>query len=506
MNTDKQNKVDYRWYVIRTLPRQERKLAGMLVAQQAETKNILEVYCPTHTTVNVSRNGNIEPAPLFSGIVFVLATHEAIAGFLERNYSEGTILYSRRKKGEKTSLMTIPEEQMRMFKDFNENYSDKMIILERPYSDYAFNPKTNEPNDIVKVIDGPLAGKEGYLTKFRRDRRLVFHVRGLGGNRGMAVSIPNIWNFHVVRLHNAENDRQTTGTMKEKAVDLLVGMIQGCGYGDKTLPLLYDFVSELAVKPSLVAFGNSLYAKGYVELSRKIKNLDTENAELILNLIRYEKEHPGYVKSNWGKMVIRPFLTPSSGVEFEDGQKEAQLRHAGFTEIIRRVGITEQVYYPSKEKEETVTTTYYAHIGIIEDADKKLTTLFANWDAFLGEYFMTGGKANEKLVKGTKSHVADNSDGKKNKEKLIESFRNYSPTLYNILAGEKSRVAAIENFRIGGETLNVFAIEMANKETDDVDDAKTELIKICTDICKEINTTTHLAVWRRYLRTVWLHV
>ena len=60
-------------------------------------------------------------------------------------------------------------------------------------------------------------------------------------------------------------------------------------------------------------------------------------------------------------MVIRPFLTPSSGVEFEDGQKEAQLRHAGFTEIIRRVGITEQVYYPSKEKEETVTTTYYAH-------------------------------------------------------------------------------------------------------------------------------------------------
>ena len=26
MNTDKQNKVDYRWFVIRTLARQERKL------------------------------------------------------------------------------------------------------------------------------------------------------------------------------------------------------------------------------------------------------------------------------------------------------------------------------------------------------------------------------------------------------------------------------------------------------------------------------------------------
>lgn len=55
MKTDKANNVDYRWFIIRTQPRQEKKLADLLVERQAEEKNILEVYCPTHTTVNVAR-------------------------------------------------------------------------------------------------------------------------------------------------------------------------------------------------------------------------------------------------------------------------------------------------------------------------------------------------------------------------------------------------------------------------------------------------------------------
>ena len=361
------------------------------------------------------------------------------------------------------------------------------IPLERPYTDYAFNPKTNEPNDIVKVIDGPLAGTEGYITKFRRDKRLVYHLKGLD----MAVSIPNIWSFHVVRVHNAEGDKQTLGTVKERAVDLLVGMIQGCGYGDKTLPMLYEFVDELTFKPSLVDFCKSLYKKGYVELSQRFAKLNTKDAELILNLIRYEKDNQGYVKSNWNKLVIRPFLTPTSGVEMEEGQDEVQLQHNSFTEIIRKVNITEDVYYPSKEEEGTVTTTYYAHIGIIQDDNDNTSTLFANWDYFLDEYYLTAGKANEKLV-----------SGEQQKEKLIDSFRNYSPTLYKVLTDGSSSVKPIQSLKIGNECLNVMAITA----TSNVEGAKDKLINTCTDICKEISTTTHLAVWRRYLRTVWLHI
>lgn len=491
MPKDKLNRVDFHWFVVRTQPGHENELCAVVRQNRDKVGNILEAYCPTHTTVNVQIAGRSCKLPLFDGYVFVLATQNAVADFIRDYYPRAVLMFNRKQSPEsRATLCTIPEAQMRMFKDFNENYPDTAIPLERPYTDYAFNPKTNEPNDIVKVIDGPLAGTEGYITKFRRDKRLVYHLKGLD----MAVSIPNIWNFHVVRVHNAEGDKQTLGTIKERGVDLLTGMIQGCGYGEKTLPMLYEFIDELTFKPSLVDFCKSLYKRGHVELSQRFAKLNTKDAELILNLIRYEKDNPGYVKANWKKLVIRPFLTPTSGVEMKEGQDEVQLQHTNFTEIIRRVDITEQVYYPSKEEEETITTSYYAHIGIIQDKDS--FTLFADWDYFLGEYFMTAGKANEKLVKGTKKSDC--------KEKLIESFHNYSPTLYNILTNEKSNVKAVQGFKVGEDTLNVMA--MTATSAADIDEAKDELINTCTDICKEINTTTHLAVWRRYLRTVWLHI
>lgn len=501
---DKLNNVDFRWYIVRTRPHREKATVELLEKYKAENSNILEIYAPDRTTVDVGLGKEMKKGPLFSGFVFVLATQKALSEFLGRYSMEEFIQYERKtENGKKASMSVIPEDQMRQLKDYNENYPDTAIPLERPYTDYAFNPKTNEPNDIVKVIDGPLAGTEGYITKFRRDKRLVYHLKGLD----RAVSIPNIWSFHVVRVHNAEGDRQTIGTIKERAVDLLIGLIQGCGYGEKTLPILYEFIEELTFKPSLVDFCKSLYNNGHKELSQRVAKLDTKNAELILNLIRYEKDNPGYVKANWKKLIIRPFLTPTPGVEFEDDQHETKIQHTNFTEIIRKVDITEQVYYPSKEKEETITTTYYTHVGIIQGKNNDSFTLFANWDYFLGEYFMTAGKANEKLVKGTKIQAAsniDNSEKKESNEKLIESFHNYAPTLYEVLTNEKSKVKPIQNFNIGKERLNVMAITVKSEEN--INEAKDELIKTCTDICKEINTTTHLAVWRRYLRTVWLHI
>lgn len=500
---DKLNKIDFHWFIVRTLPHQEEKLAGLLKQHLAETKNILEVYCPTHTTVSIVRNGKDVQAPLFAGFVFVLATRQALADFIKRYYPEGSVLYERKEEGKKTRVWTIPESQMRAFKDFNENYAGQYIILERPYSDYAFNPKTGEPNEIVKVIDGPLAGREGYLTRFRRDKRLVFFMKALDSNTYYTVSIPHVWNFHVVRLHNAEGDRQTIGTMKERAVDVLIGLLQGCGYGADTLPMLHNIVDTLLSKPSLVSLCSSLFRQGHERLSRRIALLSTTDAGLVLNLVRYEHDNPGYIKKNWKNPLVRPFLTPTPGIELEEEKTEATLLHAGYTEIVCKTPITEQAYFPSQQKEETLTTVYYAHIGIIEDKENGCT-LFANWDTFLGEYFQTAGKANEHLVEGIlKAPASKDNSSEAPKGKLIESFRNFAPTLYRILTDQASPVKAIQGFRLGEYTLNVMAITATPAEAGQ---AKDELIKTCLNVCQEINTTTHLAVWRRYLRTVWLHI
>ena len=498
--SDKLNSVDYQWFLVCTKPGHEPELCALIEREKGKIRNILEVYCPTHTKVYVRRGDNEQRMPVFDGYVFVLATQGALAEFLRDNDSDAYIWYNRKRTpDEKATACTIPESQMRAFRDYNENYADKVIVLERPYTDYAFNTKTDEPNEIVRVVDGPLAGCEGYICRFHKKKGLVFRVQGLMPGSWLTVTYPNVSDLHVVRLHNAEGDRLTIGTEKERAVDLLVGILQACGYGERTQPMLYELLERLAVDLSLTALCKALDKQGEKTLGSRLANLTGKEAELLINLSRYERDTPGYVKENWQKFILRSFLTPTSGIEMEEGKNEAELPHKDYTEIIRRVDITEEVYYPSRQEDGKVTTAYYAHIGMRKEKDGFV--FFTNWDDFLREYFLTAGKANEKLVSGKVQKVR-NDTALTETEKLIESFRNYALALYKVLTDVDSAVKAVPNFKVGEDTLNVFAVQSSTQEKEA---AKDQLIKTCVRICKEINTTNHLAVWRRYLRTVWLH-
>lgn len=499
MSTDKLNHVDFHWYLVRTRPGHERELCALIEREKGRVQNILEAYCPTNTTVNMRRGKNECRLPLFDGYVFVLATQSALADFLHDNYPDASLRYNHKQASEeRASLCTIPEDQMRAFRDFNENYADKVVVLERPYTDYAFNAKTNEPNEIVRVVDGPLAGHEGYVCRIHRKRGLVFHVQGFMPGSHLTVSYPNVYDLHVVRLHNAEGDRLSVDTEKARAADLVIGMLQACGYGEKTLPRFHELMDRLATNLSLVTLSKDLDKAGEKNLSHLLARITNGEAELLINLARYEQDHPGYVRQTYQKIVLRPFLTPTSGIEGEAGRNEAELQHKDFTEYICKTDITEEVYFPSRQKVETVTTTYYAHIGMMRDNGS--FTLFANWDNFLREYFLTAGKANEKLVGGTTQAVRDEHT-KSEREKLIESFRNYAPTLYKVLTDADSAVKAVPDFRVGEDTLNAMVLK-----TVEMEEGKEELLRTCVTICREINTTNHLAIWRRYLRGVWLHV
>lgn len=498
---DKLNSVDYHWFLVCTKPGHELELRALIEREKGKVRNILEVYCPTHTKVYVRRGDNEQRLPFFDGYVFVLATQGALAEFLRDNDSDAYIWYNRKRTpDEKAMACTIPESQIRAFRDYNENYADKVIVLERPYTDYAFNAKTDEPNEIVRVVDGPLAGCEGYICRFHKKKGLVFRVQGMMPGCWLTVTYPNASDLHVVRLHNAEGDRLSIGTEKGRAADLLVGILQGCGYGEHTQSLFYELMERLAADLSLEALCKHLQKQGEKVLADRLAKLTTKEAELLINLARYEHDTPGYVRENWPRIILRPFLTPTSGIEMEEDKNEVELPHQDFTEVIRKLDITEEVYYPSKQEDGKITTAYYAHIGRMED--KSGFIYFANWDDFLREYFLTAGKANEKLVSG-KVRKVRNEITLAETEKLIESFRNYAPTLYKVLTEPDSAVKAVPNFKIGEELLNVLAIQSSAQEKEA---AKDQLIKTCVRVCTEINTTNHLAVWRRYLRMVWLHI
>lgn len=514
-SSDSSGKVDFRWHIIRTQPNQEVKLRDLLVARQHEVKNILEVYCPTHTTVRVMREGRQKDAPLFAGYVFVLSTYQAVCDFVKKFYPAGIVLYDRRRENAGGPVVwTIPEAQMRFFRDFNENYADQVIVLERPYTDYAFNPKTSEPNETVKVLDGPLAGRIGYLARFNKNRRLVFNMESLDGRSHMAVAIPDIWNFHVVRLHNAQADRLSLATKKERAVDLLIGLIQGCGHTEDTFRILTETVERLAMKPSLVQLCNSFFRSGRQRLGKALAGLSAAEADQILYLVRYVKECPGYL-DNWRRSVLRPFLTPAAGTEPQAERDYAVLPHPGFTEIIIRQTFSEQTYYPDSREERTEQVTYYAHAGVRGEGGGRYT-VFANWDAFLDEYFLTARGARNRLL-GAGRRQTESGQA----ERQLESFANFAPSLYQVLTN-RLPVKALEQgltFRMdmpadGTVTMKVLAVEVENvtlqpggslMEHPRIEEAVRMLAATGIRICREISTTTHLAIWRRFLRTVWLH-
>ncbi len=476
------------WFVIHTRPNQEKKLKGILEAEQAKRENILDFYCPLNTTVRVQRGKKEELLPLFAGRLFVLTTKDTAQTLLTERYPDGYLEYDKIEK----RVMTIPELQMLFFMDFNENYPEKVLVLERPYRDYAFNAKNNEPNEAIKVIDGPFKGKTGYLVRFRGNRRLVFRMED------MAISIPDIWDYHLTRLHNSDGDRQSRHTLKARIVDFIIGMLQGCGFIDHTPQAFTWFIETLIKKSSFAALIKEIEnhhadEETYRQLEERIKNLTADEASQILSLVNYIETTHGAMDEFRDNLSLRPFLTPTSGIGKEPGTTYSIVRHKDFSEIITEVSFTEDTFYPREDTSMEKTTSYFAHVGIIQRKNRR-SVLFVNFDKILKEYFLLGGEA---------------------KVKQLNTFKNYCPLLHQVLKGE-SNVKAEKDLSIGtGEKRSVLCLYITQDavpsdkeiwEQPQVKAAISELTETVIKICQEINSSTHLAIWRKYLRSIWLHL
>lgn len=531
------------WYEIKVPPGKELQLRDELESKMGDVININGYYCPIRTThdefykqddgwylgyggrpTKKSKNrtglyARKHDIPLFSGRVFVHGTEEAIAKFLnERQLLKGSILYSAIvEDGKRRMPVTIPEEQMERLRDFNENFIDDPILLRHPFNDYAFNEKKGEPNETIKIVDGPLAGQTGYLIRIGRNRSkaMAFQMKDPTGKGYIPIGIPNILDYHIVRVHNAEIDPAVIATKKARAIDLLVGLIQGAGFkDDEVMNTLYEVVKRLLEHKTLEnvadSFGkeNRNPSDDEKALSAALKNMDIDEQRLVHNLVRYEETFPDYVKSNWRDFVFRPFLTPTSGIRpLEDGKEYAVLPHDGFEEVIIPTSISEWTYYPKERKGSTETATYYAHVGI-KDQGNGDYLVFTNWDGLLSKYFMTGGAARARLLK------EPDSESGRDAKKLMESFFKYSRPLYDVLAGQ-SVVKPIHKLELSTGTLDVLGIiihgigqdlHIDNLLSDkDVKDSISILINKCVEICQSLSSTPHLKAWRDYLNTVWLH-
>ncbi len=469
------------WYVVQTRPHQEARAEALLRDERTRRQNILEVYCPTHKSVRMEQAGRIVERPLFAGKVFVLGTEDAICGALRDRYPDGHLVYDRTRG----CVMRVPELQMLFFMDFNEHYPDEVLVLERPYTDYAFNPKADEPNEAVMVVDGPFAGKTGYLIRYRRNRRLVFQMRG------MAVSIPDVWNYRLRRLHNAAADRQSKGTARGRAIDFLRGIVQQSGYWADEAETMHTILSLLAADPSITHLQARLGQDArYARLTDTIGRLSAAGASALLTLADYCRTDGTVVESVAQSLPLRPFLTPTAWGEAQPGADDTAIAHTDrFTELVRQMRFTESTYLPDSDSAEETEVVYYAHLGILRKANGHYCVM-ADWTPLLAEYLLLGGEA---------------------KERQMNTFRTFSPLLHDVLSG-RHRVKVERDVTLVGRHGHVLCIHVSDVAPADrplsspaVAEAVSVLADTCLALCREIGSSAHLALWRRLLRGVWLH-
>lgn len=235
-------------------------------------------------------------------------------------------------------------------------------------------------------------------------------------------------------------------------------------------------------------------SQNYRALDEKLKTLTPQEASDILSLANFIKTNTDFLDTYREAAAVRPFLTPTSGITQQEDKDYAVVSHPSYCEIVRKETFSEPTFYPQEDQGQDTPVTYYAHVGIVQKTNGKYV-VFANFNGILKECFLLGGAA---------------------KEKQLETFRNYCPMFYSVIKGERE-VKIVKDLTLGDTTISALGMQMELTDTPpcgtpvpldhpEIQRAIATVVQTTRELCQEINSSTHLASWRRYLRAVWLHL
>jgi transcriptional antiterminator RfaH len=149
--------IDRKWFVIRTKPRWEKK-----VAAQIEKKQI-DVFLPIIEKIRIwsDRKKKIQD-PMFSGYVFVRASEkERLAAISNTAGAMGYIFYNKRPA-------VIRDEDIEYIK----------ISLKEPER-ISLEEKQIKKGDYITVKRGPFRGMKGYVNDFKGEYKLTVNLEEL---------------------------------------------------------------------------------------------------------------------------------------------------------------------------------------------------------------------------------------------------------------------------------------------------------------------------------------
>lgn len=407
------------WYVTRTQPLKEDVAKKILESELSEVREVYIPYILSRDNATKGDDGHIMPA--LKGYLFVNVKGEVRNcldehGWFKCRYER---FYPKTGKQVKVSMhllnnsqtsdnlediirnSTIPDKAMLDFR----NSIDQIVggVGDLRIEQESFR-KLAKVNDVVVVLQGPMKGREGVVKRVseedgKRNRRFFI---SFGSN--LCISLSGVHQNDIAVVHEATESDEGKSVTLWRDIDTVEGALQNSGFNDEAPKRLRELVAEYnnnahTNRPARIEDKEwrKIVRKNVRQDSRRkeelLKGVDANARISLKNLGAQFKSVSGNSKETLKEFIpdilIRPFLTPTSGPSIPDGQDYTMLPHKGFTEyIIRkdlgcvfRHGCYEKDKYNPVFDEDYV---YYAHVAVFNLPECHRAVV--SWGEFYDQY------------------------------------------------------------------------------------------------------------------------
>ncbi len=476
------------WYVIHT---QDQSAAKHIFDNNAD---IRETFYPVRH-IAAGTTGRRRAESILPHYVFVRGDFKTVKD-IAKSCSLCEISYVR--KNNARCPMIVPDDEMDVFKTFNEYHLD-MMWLRNPYPDFM-------KNDRARILSGPFASYEGFIKEINHDMKLVFRV-GI-----WAIAVSNLHKYDVAIVSHGE-DISEAGRIA-RLVDYFALSIREAGLTGNSYAILRAIIAGIGKLRSVEKYAKSLMKEhsgkdnlANLALRSFIREMSGDDKGMLEQMAGYiySKETMPVLSRIIPDMPLRPFLTSTQG---SDGIP---------------VDIAEGTYDANTDKSTSTVNRYYAHVLTLNNAGGGFT-LVTNWTCFYSQYLDMSpdmkGRFLERLVKfnlpcfhrcllqESPIHFMEFPEqGIAGLGMIVPQSSGFGEVERNTetMGVDLGKVVPQSFGEVEQNTGNMGdGLGMAVPQSSGLTTAQTELIKAGVALCNEISASTRLRPWQRHLSTVWL--
>lgn len=424
------------WFIVQTDVSGENKSIDFLKEHYPEV--ISDYYFPLGRKAIPAENGSekVRFVPILSGLFFIrIDNKKALERILSHNgyfqyqgfdfdiktretvertfFTKARLLCANREsysQDEIIDLARIPNADMERFIYYNEQIADSiqgLSIVDKRYGDLILE------NDTIRILNGPLKGWVGVVKQIKKNGKKDRHLLVRFGNN-RCLNISNIRQYDIQIEHEATRGAKSEAVGVWRAIDQLIGYLQ-FRYPEEdaaaTLRRLFeDYQKKLTLHRSRHQTDKAYSVKkSTLEEAQKQEVLGHIDEAMHPNfriLASYFKTDNTTIRDGLKELIpdvlLRPFLTPSTGIPIPQDQEYTVFRHNGIVELVLRCHLKE--FFRSKNYEADKYNPvfdedyeYDAHIALLPTDEGRVKAI-TSWGAFYDRYAMLDEDERQKFL------------------------------------------------------------------------------------------------------------